>query len=67
MNSLVGIHRHNALSSSLTFEARQLDKIFKSVPMTIKDWVALGTIYCIDESIFPFFGRAAFEQGLANN
>ncbi len=64
MKSLMGIHRHNVLSSSLTFGARQLDKIFKSVPKIIQDWVALGTIYCIDESIFPFFGRAAFEQGL---
>ncbi len=34
------------------------------MPLIIKDWVALGTVFCIDESIFPFFGRAAFEQGL---
>ncbi len=61
---LMGINRHNAISSCLSLQAHQITKAFRAVPSLIKQWVSLGTVYCIDESIFPFFGRAAFDKGL---
>ncbi len=61
---LMGKDRHKAISSSMTLEPAQIAKFFADVPKQISKWIALGTVYCIDESIFPFFGRAAFDKGL---
>ncbi len=61
---LMGKNRHNALSACFTLTNTQIAEIFADVPKLISKWIALGTVYCIDESIFPFFGRAAFDKGL---
>lgn len=61
---LMGKNRYKTISSSMTLEPAQIAKIFADVPKLISKWIALGTVYCIDEVIFPFFGKAAFDKGL---
>ncbi len=61
---LMGVNRYRTISAAMTLENTQIEKIFADVPKLISKWIALGTVYCIDEAIFPFFGRAAFDKGL---
>ncbi len=66
-HKLVGRDRASALSMALAFGHEQLREIFFHVPMLMRDWVRLGTLCSIDESIFAYYGRTAFEQGMLQN
>jgi hypothetical protein len=63
-SKLMGVNRHDTISPCMSLEPTQVEEIFAHARDLISSWVALGTVYCIDESIFPFFGRVAFEKGL---
>jgi hypothetical protein len=66
-HNLIGQNRHDALSPALTFGHEQLREIFSHVPTLMREWVHLGTLCSIDESVFAYYGRRAFELGMLQN
>ena len=66
-HDLVGRNRSDALSAALTLGHEQLREIFVHVPDLMRDWVHLGTLCSIDESVFAYYGRTAFELGMLQN
>ena len=63
-DNLVGKHRYDAISAARGLGSHQVKEILDSIHDLVKGWVALGTMCCMYEAFFSFFGRHAEHLGI---
>lgn len=61
--ALIGKHRAEAIRASLDFGEHTLAEIIGSFSAHIQNFVVAGTVSTVDETIFPHFGKVAFDRG----
>ena len=62
--ALMGECHFETISAALSLGEHQEAAILATISSLVRRWVSLGTAACVDEPIFPFFGRDAFEKGV---
>lgn len=60
---LCGVGRSSAIHAHLGFTDHILEDILASWPAYIKQFVLPGTLTCVDETIFPHYGKIASDHG----
>jgi hypothetical protein len=60
---LMGQQRHKAIHSVLNIPDHQLAAIIASWPQHIRCYLVLGWAFCLDETIVPYYGKKAKDEG----
>lgn len=60
--ALLGKHHAEAIHASLDFGEHTLAEIINSFSAHIQNFVNAGTVSTVDETIFPLFGKVAFDH-----
>ena len=64
VKDLLGETRSAVLNRALALGYNELGDIITAIPNLILRFVILGSISCIDEHIFPHYGKIAFDMGI---
>ena len=60
---LIGKARAKAIHSCLNFTDHKLEAVIHTWPQHVLQFIQLGTVYTLDETIVPFFGKKADDEG----
>jgi hypothetical protein len=60
---LLGVKRFNAIRPRFEVGVHQLDEVYASWATHLARFLALGSVYCLDETMIPHYGAAAEEAG----
>jgi hypothetical protein len=60
---LIGVNRADAIHACLDFGDHTLTQIVGHAHVHLAQFVAAGSTSCVDETIFPHYGKKAFDQG----
>jgi hypothetical protein len=63
-DTLLPKHRYDALSAGLTFGVEQLKRIVSSISPHMHHFIAVGSLSCVDEAMFPFYSEQAKKDGV---
>lgn len=65
--SLIGYNRYNAINASFDVGDHVIEQLFASIALHLHTFIAPGTDSCVDETVFPHFGRRAADRGKLRN
>ncbi len=65
--SLIGVNRYNAINASFDIGDHVIEQLFASIAPHLHTFITPGSDSCIDETVFPHFGRTAAERGKLRN
>jgi hypothetical protein len=62
-HALLGKHRAEAISGALDFADHELKAILDSWPVHVLRHIVRGSVCCVDETVFPHYGKIAHDEG----
>lgn len=60
---LGGIRRFKAIRARFALHPHQVDAVFESWPTHLAAFLRLGSVFCVDETMFPHYGKNADQAG----
>lgn len=63
-SELMGKKRAKVLNACFALGPQQVEDILSSLSSYLLKWILPGATACVDETVFPYYGKMAFDAGL---